>query len=179
MPADIVTPPAISHIGSGGGEARLECERSPHDEGVAGESDRVTMVAQSAPAGENERPLTPIPSKVMEVQVVEPPKRIEIRAPCSCALAASPIHQKSTPWLPGGGGELEIPFHEMRISHIEGDGLPGLRVDAHPARHVGILLLVRMNPLRRMQVEGGPQAPGHAASRTKPAGSGKSSRFQV
>ncbi len=56
MPANVVAPPAIIHIGGGGGEVRLEGERIPGDVGVAGETDWVAMVAEAAPSGEDKRP---------------------------------------------------------------------------------------------------------------------------
>src|ERR1700722_9885686 len=50
VPADVVAPVCIAHVGSRGREVWLECERLPDGDGVPGKTDLVAMVAQSSPA---------------------------------------------------------------------------------------------------------------------------------
>ncbi len=53
---------------------------------------------------------------------------------------------------------IEVTFHEMRVSDIKWDGPFSGRVYIHPLCHRFILLFVRMNTSGRMQVECSAQA---------------------
>ena len=59
--ADVVAPPAIPDVGSGGGELRLEGERFPGHDRVSGEADRVAVGAGAGVPGEGERPVATAP----------------------------------------------------------------------------------------------------------------------
>ena len=59
--ADVVAPPAIPDVGSGGGELRLEGERFPGHDRVSGEADRVAVGAGAGVPGEGERPVAAAP----------------------------------------------------------------------------------------------------------------------
>ncbi len=76
--ADIVTPPAVPDVGRRGRKVGLEVERLPGDDGIAGEADRIAVIAQPAPTREDKRPLARAP-QVVEMQMVEPPQRIQAR----------------------------------------------------------------------------------------------------
>ena len=79
VPADVMAPPAVAHIGGSGGEVRLESQRIPGNDRVAGKADRVAVVAQAAPAREEEGALGAIPAQVVKMQVIDPPQRVEPR----------------------------------------------------------------------------------------------------
>ena len=70
--ADVVAPVGVAHVGRRGREPRLEGERIPHRDGVAGEADLVAVIAQPAPAMEEQRPLA-LALLIGKVDVVEPP----------------------------------------------------------------------------------------------------------
>ena len=71
--ADIVAPPTEAHVRRRGGERGLEGERFPRDDAVTGEADRVAMVAQSAPAREDEGALLAFATEIIKMQMVQPP----------------------------------------------------------------------------------------------------------
>jgi len=75
--ADIVAPIAVADVSGGGGEVRFEGEHGPCGVGVAGETDFVAMIAEAAPAMEQQRALA-LALHIGEVDVVEPPRGAEI-----------------------------------------------------------------------------------------------------
>src|SRR5512143_3131775 len=50
VPADVMAPPAVADVCRGGSEIRLVVQYLPANIRVAAEADRITMVAESAPA---------------------------------------------------------------------------------------------------------------------------------
>ncbi len=99
--ADVVAPPAVADVGSAGGEFRLELERFPRHDGVAGEADRVAVRARAGVTREGERRGLRSCSRcrgggVEVMHVVQPHSGsrpcCRVRPPC-----CQSIHQKSTP----------------------------------------------------------------------------------
>ena len=123
VPADIVAPPAVAHVGSRGSEARLEVQRLPADHRIARKADRVAMVAQPAPAGEDEGAAFAIPPKVVEVQVVEPPQRVQAGQRRPRALLPIQPPEIYPLRLQRVVQQLEVGAHEVRVGAVEGDGL--------------------------------------------------------
>jgi len=80
MAANIVAPVGVADVGSGRREPGLEGERIPYGDGVSGEADLVAVIAQAAPAVEEQRPLA-LALLVSEVDIVEPPSGVDSRHP--------------------------------------------------------------------------------------------------
>src|SRR5512139_3206225 len=70
VPANVVAPPAVTDIGSRGGEIRLVVQHLPADIGVAAESDRVAVVAQPAPAREDKGTLAAVAAEIIIMKVI-------------------------------------------------------------------------------------------------------------
>jgi len=156
MPADVVAPPAIGDISSGGGEVRLEGQRLPANERVAGEADRVAMVAQAAPAGEDEGSLA-CPPQIQKVEVVQPPQRVKTRqAGKRPLLPVQPPEVDPARFL-RVVHDLEVGAGEAWIGDVEGNGLLAGGIDAHALGHLGVTFFMGMDALRRMEIQGGAQ----------------------
>ena len=99
--ADVVAPVGIADVGRGGSEPRLEGQRIPDRDGVAGEADLVAMIAEAAPAMEEQRPLA-LALLIGEVHVVEPPGRDSRPAIFVFGSCCQSSHQKSMPCFSSG-----------------------------------------------------------------------------
>ncbi len=50
VPADVVAPPTVGHVRGRGGHVRLKAQRIPRHVAVAGEADRIAVVAPRRPS---------------------------------------------------------------------------------------------------------------------------------
>ena len=152
--ADVVAPPAVADVGGVRREIRLEGERIPGDMDVARETDRVAVVAQAAPAGEDEGPLRRVAAEVVEMEVVEEPERVEIFDLGGRPLL--PVHPPEVDPLRFEGmvQVFEIRLDVSGIGDVEGNRFPARRIDAHEPGGGFVAGLLRADPFGGMQVEG-------------------------
>ena len=129
MAADIVAPPAVADVGRSGGESGLEIERLPADDGVTGETDRVAVTAQSTPAREDEGSFEPIPSQVIEMQVVEPAERVQSGQAGKFALLPVDPPEIDALLFIGMVQNFEIALRKPGVSNIEGDWIAAVWVN--------------------------------------------------
>src|SRR3974377_1775221 len=74
MSADVVAPVGKADVGSSRREPRLKCQRVPHRNRIARKPNLVAVVAQPAPAMEEQRPLV-LALLITEMHQVDPPGR--------------------------------------------------------------------------------------------------------
>jgi hypothetical protein len=122
--ADIVAPPPVADIGGRRGKIRLESQRLPGHDRVAGKADGVAMVAQPAPPGKDEGSFFLSP-QVIEMEVIEPPERIQSRQTAVCALLPVQPPKIDTDFFLGVVKKLEISRGEVRIGDVKGDSSGG------------------------------------------------------
>jgi hypothetical protein len=132
--ADVVAPPAVGDVGRRGRHVRLEGQRRPGDDRIARKADRVAVVAQPAPAREDERPLA-VTGQVIEVEMIEPPQRVQ------------PTQRRLRPLLPIHPPEvnahlfqwmvehLEVGVGEAWVGDVERDGVAGADIYLQPPAH--------------------------------------------
>ena len=154
--ADVVAPPTIGDVGRRSRHVGLEGQRRPGDDRITGKADGVAVVAQPAPAREDERPLA-LAGQVVEVQVIEPPQRVQPGHARVRALL--PVHPPEVDAHPFQGvvQHLEISVGEARVGDVERDRLPGADVKLQPAAHLAVGGLVRADAQRRVKVQRRPQ----------------------
>ena len=73
MATDIMAPPAKGHIGCRGGKIGLESQGFPGNDRISGETDRVAVIAQPAPTGEDKGSHLSSAPEVVKMEVIEPP----------------------------------------------------------------------------------------------------------
>ena len=128
--ADVVAPVGVAHVGRGGREPGLEGERIPHRDGVAGEADLVAVIAQAAPAMEEQRALA-LALLIGEVDVVEPPG--VVHAGHACVLLLLPVEPPEVDalLLQRVEDQVDVVGGALLVGEVEGDVFLGRRIDAH------------------------------------------------
>ena len=152
MAADVVAPIGVTHIGRSGCEPGLKLERGPHRNRVAGEADLVAMIAQSAPAVEEQRTLA-FALLIGEVKVVQPPGWIHVRHVGGGLLLPVQPPEIDALLFQRMEHEIEVIRRPKLVGGIEGDVLLRRRIDAHRLRHGGVGLLPGLNARGGMQVQ--------------------------
>src|SRR6185437_298152 len=72
MAANVVAPVGVADISSGRGEPRLKRQRWPNGDSVSGEADLIAVIAQPAPAVEEQRAFA-LALLIGKVEIVQPP----------------------------------------------------------------------------------------------------------
>ena len=157
--ADVVAPVGIAHVGRGGRKPGLKGQRRPLRNGVAGEADLVAVIAEPAPAMEQQRPLA-LALLVGEVNVVEPPGRAHAGHLRVRFLLPVEPPEIDALLLQRMQDQVHVVGGEFLVGEVEGDVLPAGGIDAHGPRHLGIMLFPRLNARCRMQVQAGLQVVG-------------------
>ena len=147
VPADVVAPPAVADVGRGRREERLEGERLPRDDGVAGEPDRIAVTARTGVPGEGQRPV------IAEVEVVEHPQRVDAGDPrVRSGLPVEPPEVDAVR-LETAVQDFEVRRQEAPVGDVEGDRLARGRVPPERGRHRRVRLLVGADAVGRMHIE--------------------------
>ena len=84
--ANVMTPPAITDIGSRCCKVRLERQRFPVDPCIAGKSQSDNGDCPIHPSAKNKRSRCAVTRQIVMVQVIEPPERIEAGQTAKLAL---------------------------------------------------------------------------------------------
>ena len=150
-----MAPETEAHVGGGGGEPGLVGQRLPGDERIARKPDLVAVVAQAAPAVENQRPLAALALHVAEVDIVEVEGGIDPLDPCSAPLL--PVEPPEIDPHPFHGVEenIHVGLGEALVGNIERYIFFRCGIHAHGLGKVGILLLVGLDAAGRVEVEAG------------------------
>ena len=119
---------------------------------VPGEADLVAVIAEAAPAVEDQRPVQALPLHVGEEDVVQPPGGVEARDRGVAPLL--PVQPPEVHALPLEGVDHvgEVRLREVLVLDLERHVLLGGRIDPHRPRHRRILRLVRLDAGGRVQV---------------------------
>ena len=160
--ADVVAPPAVADVGSAGGEFRLELQRLPRHDGVAGEADRVAVRARAGVTREGERARVAfavvaavVAGGIEVMQVVQAPQRVEARLPRQAALLPVNPPEVDAIFLHRVVELVEVDLHELRIGQVELHGLAAFRIDVHGLGDLRIQLFERAHAVPRVDVERG------------------------
>ncbi len=151
--ADVVAPPAIGDVGRRGGEGGLESQRLPTHDRVAGKADRVAVTAQPAPAREDEGALFALAPHVIEVQMVEPPERVEAAHLGRLALLPVQPPEVQAVRLFGVVQQRKIGSGKARIGDVKFHRFAAGGIDAHCICHRRVLRLMRVDAVGGMQVK--------------------------
>ena len=151
VPADVVAPVGVAHVGRRRRKPRLKRERIPHRNRVARKSNLVAVIPQPAPAMKQQRPLA-LALLIGKVHVVQPPRRIhagQIRRRLLLPVEPPEVHAL---FLQRMQHQVQVIRRPLLVRRIERNVFLRRRIDPHRARHRRIRLLPRLNPRRRMQI---------------------------
>ncbi len=150
--ANVVAPVGVAHVRRRRRKPRLELERVPHRNRVAGKPNLVAMVAQPAPAMEQQRPFA-LPLLVGKVHVVQPPRRHHTRHLRLLLLLPVQPPEVDALLLQRMVHQVHIVRRKLLVGNVERHILPRRRINPHRCRHRRVRLLPRLNPRRRMQIQ--------------------------
>jgi len=126
---------------------------------VAGEADLVAVIAEPAPAMEQQGPLA-LALLVGKVDIVKPPRRTHSRhLGVGFLLPVEPPEIDSL-LLQRMEDQVHVVGGEFLVGEVEGDVLPAGGIDAHGPGHLGVVLLPWLNTRCRVQVQAGLQMVG-------------------
>ena len=158
MPADVVAPPGVADVGRHGGEAGLEVQRCPGDDGIPGEAHGAAVAPRPGVAGEDHAPL-PLAAVVPVVALVEHPQGIKPRHAAGGTLLPVDPPEVHALLLQGVVQTIHVRPEEVLVRRVKVDGQLVLRIPAQGAAHGGIGLLVGLHAVGRVQVQRHPHAP--------------------
>src|SRR5215475_15565118 len=150
--ADIVTPVGIPDVCCCSSEPRLESERIPNGDCVAGESDLVPMIAESAPTMEQQWTLA-FTFLIAEVNVIQPPRRIHTSRFRICFLLPIEPPEIDAAFLQRMVQQVHVVRCELFVRDVERHIFLCRRIDAHAPRHLCISFFPRLYSRRRMEVQ--------------------------
>ena len=154
MTTQVMTPVTIEYIRCGSIEIRLEGKRLPGAVRVTGETNLVTVIAQTAPAMVQQRTRITATLHVAEKDIVQPPCIVQI-LDASIEHILLPVEppEIDTFFFHRTQDGIQPSTHETLVGATVVDALLFVRVHAHPLGHFGIFLLVRFNAASRMQIQ--------------------------
>ncbi len=155
MPSDIVTPPTICHIAGCSGEIRLESQAFPIGHRVTGKTERIPVSTITTPAGEDKWSSVEISSQVIEMQMVQPPKRVKTRQSGFYALLPIDPPEINTHRFVWVVQDFKVGFRKISVSNLEFNRLLKLGIYPQSCGHFWVHCFMRVNAFCRVQVQGG------------------------
>ena len=155
--ADVVAPIRVAHVGSRGREIRLECERIPHRNSVAGKSDLVAVISQAAPAVEEQRAFA-LALLVGEEDIVDPPCGVQSSDAGGVLLLPVEPEEIDSLLLQRVNYVVQVIGREFLFRDVVGNVLLGRRIDPHGASQLRIVVLPRLHAGGRVDIQCGLEA---------------------
>lgn len=160
MAAEIVAPVSIAHIRCGRSEIRLEGKSGECDEGVAGESDLITVAAKTSPTMEYDGATigTGLLHVVEEYMVA--PECLAEPVDAVIGELLLPVEPPEVYTLAFERADyiFEECFLEGLVFELPGDAFSGCRIDVEIGANGGVLILGRVDTIGGVQIEGGAES---------------------